>query len=239
MFMETVLVILIFFLIAAIHGFLGFGAAIFATILLMPLLPLKTIIPLIAIQTLFMNIYLFLKLKSHFRIEQIKPLIIGTIIGLPIGAYGFILLDIATIKMMLGILIILFVLSKNSSFIPNLKTSPIVNIFLGTLAGALGVAFNINGPPVIIYAHSQTWNAHEKKITLITYFLLSGIFVVITHAITGISNLLMIKESLLVAPFSILGAATGHHFFDKFDHSKVEKFIFFFLLIIGILFILQ
>lgn len=226
---------MIFFIASLFHGFFGFGAAIIATPLLSLFLGVKTVIPLVAIQTLFVNGYVFKSLRKYFLWNPLKPLLFSSILGLPVGIYILAYTPQKIIKIFLVFLIFLFVLFKWKSPTSSHVKHTLWHYALGFLAGALGAAFNINGPPVIMYVLSQEWSARLKKITMSSYFFLSGFMVVIFHYLSGISNNHLLYKALTLIPFTLLGSFVGTHLFEKIHARKYEKWMLILLFLLGLL----
>jgi hypothetical protein len=56
----------------------------------------------------------------------------------------------------------------------------------GFLAGILGGAYGMNGPPLVVYGAMRRWSPQHFRATLQAYFLPASAIVVIGYAVSGI-----------------------------------------------------
>lgn len=84
---EFLLIGFILFFAAFAQGMTGFGFAMFSLSLLSFLMDLNQAVPLAAMCGLVINLYLISRLKTHLDFTQIKNLIFGAVVGIPVGTY--------------------------------------------------------------------------------------------------------------------------------------------------------
>ena len=54
----------------------------------------------------------------------------------------------------------------------------------GLLSGILTGAYNVGGPPVVIYADARRWTPDAVRSNLQSFFLLKGVMLVGVHALS-------------------------------------------------------
>ena len=138
-----------------VQGFSGFGFALVSIPLLSILIDIKEAVPLAALCGFVINIFLVIELKNHIRLFELKNLLIGSVIGIPIGTYFLSEANPELIRILLGIIILLFVFLSLTRLIENNGINLRWGYLFGILSGLLGGAFNTNGPPVLIYFYLQ------------------------------------------------------------------------------------
>lgn len=79
----------------------------------------------------------------------------------------------------------------------------------GLVAGVLGGAYNINGPPVMLYGTAQGWAPQQFRATLFGYFLPSGIITATTHAIAGLWQPDTLSLYWTCLPWALVALALG------------------------------
>ena len=89
------------------------------------------------------------------------PLFIGAILGIPCGIFFLLEFSDRLIKSILGVVLIVY--PVYSLLIKKIPCRPPgwTGYIFGFLAGALGGAFNMTGPPVVFYISAQEWSKME------------------------------------------------------------------------------
>ena len=239
--MDTteILVILTVTAAAFIQGFSGFGFALFSLPILSLLIGIKTAVPLIAICGLTNNIFLAIDLKQHIKFFELKNLIIGSAIGIPIGALFLAKTNPGISKTVLGIFILLFVTMSLFKVIKQHEINKKYGYLFGLLSGLLGGAFNTNGPPVLIYFYLQGWDKYKQKASITGFFIITSVIIVITHSITGVLNGTVLQYYIYSVAGVLLGSFIGVKLFNKVLTSVFNKVLLYGLLVISIFLIFR
>lgn len=107
----------IILLASLIQGITGFGFALVAVPLLSLFIPeIKNITPIIVIYSLITNIIIVYKSRKYVEFKKIIPLIIFAIIATPLGTYILISFKVKTLKIIIGIIIIITALAMLKNF---------------------------------------------------------------------------------------------------------------------------
>lgn len=233
--MDTteILVILTVTAGAFIQGFSGFGFALFSLPILSFLIGIKTAVPLIALCGLTNNIFLVIDLKQHIKPFELKRLITGAVIGIPLGAIFLSKADPDLLKTLLGILVIIFVLLSLFQLIKPRGVNKNYGYLFGLMSGLLGGAFNTNGPPILIYFYLQGWDKFKQKASITGFFIVTSLVIVITHSITGVINMSVLSYFVYSALGVILGSYLGVKLFNKVSTKVFNKILLYGLLVIS------
>ena len=110
--LDTTFIItaIILFLAAFTQGFSGFGFALVSIPLLSLFVDIKYAIPLGALSGFVVNVYLAIELRKQIKFFELKNLLIGSVVGIPIGVYILSEFDLHLLKLILGILVLVFVI---------------------------------------------------------------------------------------------------------------------------------
>lgn len=236
--MQTYLwICLILFLAGFVQGLSGFGAVLFSLPLLSIFLDIKTVIPLVALAAQMMTLIVLVQLWRHLEWKKVYPLIIGAIPGVFVGVYFLKKFDTGAIYWLLGATLIVYALY--SLFIQkSVKRIRERWAFLfGFLGGCLGGAFSASGPPAIVYTSLSSWNKDQIKVTLQGYFILSGLFVITGHAVSGLTTITVLKFFTASVPMLVLGTYTGSFFYGMIQETGYRKIILILLVFLGLLMI--
>ena len=235
---EYLLIGLIIFFAAFTQGMTGFGFAMVSLTLLSFFMNLNQAVPLAALCGLVINSYLILKLREHINFSGLTSLIIGAVIGIPIGSYALTILTPEFLKIILGIVIIIFVFLSITKIIKQIGLHKNWGYLFGLSSGILGGALNTNGPPVLIYFYLHGFDKLKQKASITGFFIFSSIFVVVTHAVAGVTTKFVFLNFLSHLPFLIIGFLFGNYSFQKVSTEFYNKIILWFLFIISLFMIL-
>jgi len=235
---EFLLTGLILFFAAFTQGMTGFGFAMVSLSMLTFIMNINEAVPLAALCGLVINIYLVIKLKQHINFFEIKNLIIGAVIGIPIGAYILTISNPGFLETVLGIVILLFVFLSVSKIIKQVGLHKLWGYVFGLFSGLLGGSLNTNGPPVLIYFYLHGFDKNKQKASITGFFIFTSLMVVITHAVTGVTTKAVFLNFLAHLPFIIAGILVGNFYFYKISAEIYNRIILGFLFLISLFMIL-
>lgn len=236
---EIILIGLIIFLAAFNQGLTGFGFALTSIPLLSMVVGIKEAIPLAALCGFVVNIYLTIQLKSHIDFSDIKFLILGSVMGIPLGVFFLSEADENLILKLLALVILLFVLINIAPFIKPFKLTNKWGIFFGFFSGMLGGAFNTNGPPILIYFYLKDWDKFKQKASITGFFIVTSTLIVSSHAISGFTTQLVITHAAYALPFLVTGLLLGSFTFPKISSKLYRKLILLFLTTMSLVLLIQ
>jgi hypothetical protein len=207
------LVGIILFISSFTLGFAGFGFALISVPLLSLLMPVQNAVALQIPFSIILFSYSAWYYRHHFSWKYIRPLILGTLVGLSLGAYVLLNLPEDLLKKVLATFIsfaVIFKVVPMSSFI----TKKIFHgqrggVFWGLLSGSFFGAYTIGGPPAALYILASNPDPLQAKSSLAFYF--SGLFCLaaIIYSGAGILTLEYLKFWVVFFPVVISGFLFG------------------------------
>jgi uncharacterized protein len=237
--MPSQLSSLLFCLIALLAGFTqglsGFGSVLVALPLLVLFLDLEMAVPLVSIWGMTINTILLLQLRAHLRRQNILPLTVAAIPGIPLGVYILKHANTRVLEMLLGILLVIFSLYFIWS---GGKTRNLANAWVyvaGFGSGCLGGSLAMSGPPVIVYTALKPWDKDEIKSTLTGFFFLSGLIILATQAMGGLVTTAVLTGSLISIPFVIVGVILGSAIYRKLETDRYRQVVVGLITLLGLL----
>ena len=237
MLQEIILIGLIIFLASFNQGLTGFGFALTSLPLLSLVISVKEAVPLAAICGFVVNIYLTYQLKAHINFSDIKLLLIGSVVGIPIGVFFLSRADEHLILKILAGIILFFVLLNTTHFIKPFNIANKWGIVFGFISGILGGAFNTNGPPVLIYFYLKDWDKYKQKASITGFFIVTSVLIVTSHAVSGFTTTRILLHSLYTLPFLFAGLLLGSSLFPKVSSKLYRKIILLFLTVMSLILI--
>lgn len=231
---HYLLVVSVFCFAAFLQGLTGFGFGMAAMTLLPLLMDFHDAVVLVAVLGLSVNLFTFFGYRHDYDWKQGRTLIIGAAVGAPCGVAIAQWVDEAILIRMLGALICLFtlndlVLARRTKFtIPASWAFP-----LGLLSGIFGAAFNIGGPPAVLYSYSQPWTKSQVVAVLQVLFLVIGGLRVALSFGAGLVALHDVTLALVTVIPMFAAITLGRRLLDKVPPTRLRTVVFAALLLIG------
>jgi len=212
----------------------GFGDAMVGMPLLVMVIPLEAATPLVGLMGITASSTILIRHWRDVHIKSVWPLILYTLVGIPIGILLLKGLYENVMKSILALVIIVFSLYK--LFKPKLFTlanDKLACIF-GLASGILGGAYNTNGPPVVIYGTLRRWAPEKFRATLQGYFFPTGALIAIGHCIGGLWTKPVLVNYALSLPVVLAAIFLGGRINRRIPKDRFDNYIYIFLVILGV-----
>lgn len=183
-----VYILLVLLFASIIRSAFGFGESLIAVPLLALVIPLDVAVPLSVLASVTIAAIVTANDWREIHFKSAKLLLISTLFGLPFGFFILKKLDNSLLNLILGFSLILFSifsLFRRSLEIQRIEHPSWVHLF-GFMAGVLGGAYGMNGPPLVVYGSLKDWKPRNFRATLHAYFLPASILGTIGFWFLGI-----------------------------------------------------
>ena len=200
-------------LAGAVRGFSGFGSALI-------FVPLMSAIydPRIAAGTfLLIDFAVALAVlptmgrEAHWR--DVVPLAAAAVIAAQFGALILIYTDAITLRWGIAIVVLTLLAVLMSGWRYHGRPKLPVTLAVGGLAGILGGAIQIVGPPVIVYWLGSSSSAAIVRANLNAFFSVFAIALFVTYVVRGLLPAHVIVLALLLGPLQVLALSSGTRLF--------------------------
>lgn len=168
-------------------------------------------------------------------------LVLSTIFGIPLGLLLLTSVEELVVKIILGLVIILFSIYSILDKSPILLKEDKMNWLLGCgfIAGILGGAYGLNGPPLVIYGSLRRWTPQYFRATLQGYFLPASIVGMLGFYISGLWTS-EVNQYFLISLFTVIPAVfLGRILNHRLSAEGFLKWVYVGLLLIGIFLLLS
>ncbi|UCF13943.1 MAG: sulfite exporter TauE/SafE family protein [Phycisphaerales bacterium] len=239
--METfqTIVLPIIFIATLTRSTFGFGDAMVGMPLLVMAIPLDVATPLVGLMGITASATILIRHWRDVHIKSVWPLIVYTLVGIPIGVW--LLKDVYenVMKTILALVIISFSLYR--LFKPKLFTlaSDKLACIFGLASGILGGAYNTNGPPVVIYGTLRRWNPEKFRATLQGYFFPTGALIATGHCIGGLWTKPVLVNYAFSFPVLLVAIFLGGRINRKIPKARFDNYIYGFLVILGVCLLME
>ena len=235
----VLLVLSTIFLSAFIRSALGFGDALIAMPLLAMIVDVKIATPLVALGASTIAVVILLRAWRQVDIKATWRLVVSTLIGIPLGLLFLKTAPESAVKAVLGVVLIGFGLyNLITPRLPNL-TSEALSFVFGFAAGILGGAYNMNGPPVVIYGVLRRWSPERFRATLQGYFLPTGGTILISHGLAGLWTPTVLRLYLYALPVIVSAVLVGGVVNKRVSEERFKGVVYGFLVLMGVLLIVS
>jgi uncharacterized membrane protein YfcA len=238
---TTLHVLLVVFLATLIRSTFGFGEALIAVPLLALSIPIRIAAPLAVLLSITIAAVVVVQDWQKIHLRSAGWLLAPTLIGTPLG----ILLLTSTHQNIVKAVLAVILMAFSGYFLLGSKTPELHSdnrgwlLGCGFLAGVLGGAYGMNGPPLVIYGAMRRWSPQHFRATLQGYFLPASMVAMAGYWYTGlwvpaVTHYYLV--SLVVAiPAIFLGRVINH----RLRGDAFLKYVYGGLLCVGLVLLLQ
>lgn len=222
--MTIVLFIVIVLCASILQTSTGFGFSIMATPFLLLLFEPNEAIQINLIASFIISLALMSTLKKDLDTGILKRFIIGSLPGLAIGIFVFLWIDARQLKLVIGILMLVFILLLLVQF--RIARSGRKDVVVGGLSGAFTTGIGMPGPPLLIYfAGSATSKEVLRATTLMFYLYIYAVSLIIQIIFAGTSRTTWLASAGAL-PLIAGGLWIGQKVFDKISPKGFQLFIY-------------
>lgn len=227
-------------LIGAVSGFIqglsGFAFGLIATSMWAWILAPQKVVPLVVMGSLIGQCISILGVRRQINVSRVRPFALGSLVGVPLGTLLLQALDMTVFRLMIGVgLVIYCSVMLCSVRLPKAHdASRAADGGVGAVAGVLGGACGLAGPPMILWCSMRGWDILTQRATYQPFFMFVQVQVLIFYIWQGLIDAELMKLFLWLAPVIMLSSWAGFRASLKVGDVHFQKIIFGFLLLSGL-----
>ncbi|WP_114764211.1 sulfite exporter TauE/SafE family protein [Vibrio rhodolitus] len=238
--MDNLLLFGITFFAATLQAATGFGFGIIAVTAFLIIFQSTSAVQIVIIITFAMSIAHFFKIRSNVPMDLVKRLMMGCVIGYPLGSLLFYVADITMLKIAVAVLILVMTAQNgyeryrarsaaNQRFLPMNKR---YCASVGTVSGAMASAMAMPGPVVVGYLTQCELEKNVIRAATITTSTVSyAVALVLQMYLFGVDEQTW-EYSLMLLPATFAGLFFGEYI-SKFINPDLFKNITLVVLLIS------
>ncbi|NHN39605.1 sulfite exporter TauE/SafE family protein [Pseudomaricurvus alcaniphilus] len=174
--------------------------------------------------------------RGSWSKRNIKLTLPGAIAGIVIGAFTFRYLSEDAIRILVGVIVVLFCLDYwfRPASPGGSKPSLVKGTFWGTISGFTSFGIHSGGAPMSVYLLPQQM---EKKLlmgTFAVFFTVVNLVKLIPYTWLGQFDHTNLMTSLVLLPLAPVGVRLGYYLLHKIDETTVYRLCYFFLFVVGV-----
>lgn len=241
MHLLTLKILLVVFIASLVRSVFGFGEALIAVPLLALILPIQIAVPLAVLLSVAIATVVLLQDWRKIHLGSTAWLLLPSFVGIPAGIWLLRCAHQDLLKATLAAVILLF--SGYSLFGRRpLRLGHDSRPWLlgcGFLAGVLGGAYGMNGPPLVIYGAMRRWSPQHFRATLQAYFLPASVMAIVGYALSGLWTKpvthYFVVSLIAAIPATLLGGVINR----RLRGDAFLRYVYIGLICIGVSLLLQ
>ena len=195
------------------RGFSGFGSALIFIPLASSMIgarlasPLLLVIDFVAAAPLIPNAWL------HAARRDVGTMLLGTLIGVPLGTWALTQIDPLAVRWMIVALIVPMLALLMSGWRYRGTPTAALTAFVGALAGFFNGVAQVGGPPIVLYWLRDLTAARVVRANIIVFFAASSVLTIISYLTGGVLTVAVIGLAVLTGPAFGVGLWLGSRMF--------------------------
>ncbi len=236
--LPILLTVAVIFAASVLKGITGFGFALFSVPLLSFMFPMSTLVPAIALFNVVTSTYILFGLKEKVKWYYIVPMFIASLGGIPLGIYALEFMSEDTLRMIVGIMVIIFSLKllKGVNLAGRFRKMPL--FFAGFLSGLLTSSISIGGPPLVIAMNRKGYKKEFFRAVFSWFTVFSSTFACVAFYVKGFLTPESIKFTALALPLLILGSGWGNKIAQKIHQEQFRKLVIYVNVVTGLIIVI-
>ena len=227
------------FVASIIRGFNGFGFSATCISGFSFILPAIEIVPIILILEVLISIFMIPYIWNKIDWVFVSKILIGIILGSPIGLILLKYLDSNITHLTVCITIIFFSLLLMKGYSNQNINNNFGKFFTGIFSGTINSLTTLGGMPVALFLLVISIQPAIIRASLAALFFLTDIYAFILTLFGGIVDELTIYRTIPLIIILPMGVYIGNKFFVKSKEETYRKVVFNFLILISIFGILK
>jgi len=209
---------------AVVRGYSGFGFAVIAVVGLNFFFEPKQSVAIVLSLDLICSINLWKQALKQADLTILKKLIMGSLLGIPIGYCFLLFIPAETLKLLICFGILALALLLFSSFRPFNANKSSTKFGFGLASGAGTASASIGGPMIVYYMLSSHLTTSAQRATMILFFIASEALAVTTLIGGGLVDSTLPKALLILTIPTLLSVHYGQILFNRKPPLSLKSF---------------
>lgn len=221
-----------------VMGLSGFGIGLVALAFLPWVMSPVLAIIVTTFYAMVFSVAMLWPLRREIEPVRLGLLLIGTLVGTPLGVWGLVTLPVSVITRLIGVVLIVVVALEWWRVTPRLS-APGWGLGAGVMAGVLGGAIGTPGPPVVLYAATQGWNPRTMKANLLAFFIVNEGAILIGYWWANLLTPDVWSLTATLALPALIGVTAGVVLFHRIDAARFRQIVYGVLFVSGVVLLLR
>lgn len=154
-----------------VQGCTGFGFALVSVPVLVLIFPPAMVPPIVVMLSMLSNVIVLIETRKWVRLRMVIPLLIGGVIGLPVGGYILSRIEPGPFKLIVGVLVFIFAIVMLAGWRRPVSNETAGLVPVGILSGVLSTSTSMGGPPLVLFFSNQGIEKEGFRANIVAYFM--------------------------------------------------------------------
>ena len=233
--LTLILIVAVIFFANFAQSVAGFGLAMIAMPLLIALhVPLFVAAPLVALVNLLARIIQIVHYRRDIHLSDVWPLMLAAALGIPVGVFVLQDFDPTVISRLLGLIVLGYAGMQIFNFYIPAMSHSLWAYGMGFASGLLGGAYNIGGPPVIIYATGRKWPTIIFKANIQVMAFSNAVLIIAAQSAKGNVDENVLLIFLISIPLILIGLVLGFLLEPHISQDHFRRIVLGLLVLLGL-----
>jgi uncharacterized membrane protein YfcA len=205
------------------RGFSGFGSALIFIPLASSIISAKLASPLLLVIDFIAAAPLIPNGWRHADRRDVGNMLLGSVIGVPIGAWALTQMDALTVRWMIIALIVPMLALLMSGWRYRGTPTMALTATVGAVAGFFNGVAQVGGPPIVLYWLRDATVARVVRANIIVFFAASSVVTTISYLVGGVLTTAVIGLAVLTGPAFGIGLWLGSHMFGLASEETFRR----------------
>ena len=210
-------------LAGAVGGLTGFGFNLVATPPLIMVMPTKAAVAVLGWVSAIQSALMLWRLRKWTELRRVWPMILAGVAGIPVGTALLLLLDVDSLKMIIGGTSALAALTMLLGFDRPVGEGKVEVGAVGFASGVIGGTTGLSGPPVVLFLANQGTEKQAFRGNLSAHFTTLGLFRLLTYSAGGLFTTETVRLAAILLPAALLGTWAGMRLAPKVDEALFRR----------------
>lgn len=207
----------------AVRGFSGFGSALIYVPLMSAVYGPRIAAASFLLIDFVTGLAFALGVWRRTVWREVLPMATAAVLFAQFGTLILLYVEPTTLRWFISIVVGVLLIVLASGWRYHGKPLLAYTILVGMLAGLMGGAVQISGPPVILYWLGSMHDVAVVRANFISYFAIFAAASSVTYAAHGLLTALAIALALVLAPLHIASLWIGAHFFRHASENTYRR----------------
>ena len=197
--------------------------------------------PLVVLGSLLGNIFSLHRARSGFEMARITPLLVGGLVGVPIGVLMLRHLNADAFKLGVGILLVVYcpiaLVSHRVTAVARLGGG--ADVVAGVASGVMSGLGGLGGSVSTLWCTLRGWDRDAVRATFQSFNFAVQIVTLIAYIVAGVINAELLRVFAIVGPVLVIPAFIGGKVYGHFSDVMFRRLVLGVLTVSGVVLILN
>jgi len=216
----------VIFIAAMLQGAVGFGFGLVAMPLLALMIDAPSAAALVALSSATLSASMLIRNRKAVHFGEAAGLILAAAAGVPVGVFALAHAPRQALLIGLGFIVSFFSLVSLAQKTPFEIRDRRWRFLAGFSGGVLGGAYNISGPPVVLYGAMRRWPPERFFAVTQAFFLPISLMVMSGHFIAGFWTDDVLRLYAFALPLIIAASLVGARLARRFSAASLARAVY-------------